>query len=147
MPKITIGVTGGIAAYKSIDLVNYLLKGGHEVHVVMTEAASRFVSKINYEALGARVWLDSDEWSSCGTIRHIDLPPAELRSAMLAEAMPEPIADRLLDLERFYREGRAGRITGDVAKVTGEAPRSYAAYVRETAATGVWDAEREQPAT
>jgi uncharacterized protein YbjT (DUF2867 family) len=79
------------------------------------------------------------------TIRHVDLSPVELRSAMLAEGMPEPIADRLLDLERFYREGRASRVTRDVEQVTGSAPGRYPAYLRETAATGVWDAEREQP--
>jgi hypothetical protein len=57
----------------------------------------------------------------------------------LAEGMPETIADRLLDLERYFREGRASRITDDIKRVTGQEPRRLAEYVREAAATGVWD--------
>ena len=42
-------------------------------------------------------------------IRHISLPSADLKAGMLAEGMPEAIADRMLDLERYFREDRAGR--------------------------------------
>ena len=71
-------------------------------------------------------------------IRHISLPAADLKAGMLAEAMPEAIADRMLDLERYFREGRASTVTDDVFRVTGRAPRRFADYVHETAATGVW---------
>ena len=74
-------------------------------------------------------------------IRHVSLPTADLRAGMLAEGMPEAIADRMLDLERYFREDRAGTITDDVKRVTGRAPRRFADYVRETAATGVWNAD------
>ncbi len=62
---------------------------------------------------------------------------------MLAEGMPEAIADRMLDLERYFREGRASRVTNDIKQVTGQEPRRFVDYVRETAATGVWDVEAE----
>ena len=75
-------------------------------------------------------------------IRHVSLGAAELRAGMLAEGMPEAIADRMLDLERYFREDRASTITDDVKRVTGRAPRRFADYVRDTAATGVWNARR-----
>ena len=40
-------------------------------------------------------------------IRHVSLSPEDLKSGMLAEGMPEAIADRMLDLERYFREDRA----------------------------------------
>ena len=75
------------------------------------------------------------------TISHVSLPPPDLKAAMLADGVPEGLADRLLDLEHYFREEQASRVTEDVLRITGRAPRSYADYVRETAATGVWDAE------
>jgi uncharacterized protein YbjT (DUF2867 family) len=74
-------------------------------------------------------------------ISHVSLPPLDLKGGMLAEGMPEAIADRMLDLERYYREDRASTISGDVKRVTGRAPRQFADYVRDTAATGVWSAD------
>ena len=74
-------------------------------------------------------------------IRHVSLPEADLRAGMLAEGMPEALADRMLDLERYFREDRASTITDDVTRVTGRAPRRFSDYVRDTAATGVWNAD------
>ena len=74
-------------------------------------------------------------------IRHVTLPPADLRGAMLAEGMPDALADRMLDLERYFRDDRASTITDDVRRVTGRAPRRFADYAREIAATGVWSAD------
>ena len=74
-------------------------------------------------------------------IRHVSLPAADLKAGMLAEGMPEAIADRMLDLERYFREDRASTITDDVTRVTGRAPRRFADYVLDTAATGVWNAD------
>ena len=48
---IVVGVTGGIAAYKTCELVSRLTKRGAEVRVVMTEAAARFVSPLSFETL------------------------------------------------------------------------------------------------
>lgn len=77
-------------------------------------------------------------------ISHINLSPSDLKNGMLAEGMPEAIADRMLDLERYFQEGRASCITNDIKQVTGREPRRFAEYVRETAATGVWDVEAEE---
>jgi hypothetical protein len=52
---------------------------------------------------------------------------------MVAEGTPERIADWLLDLERYYREGHASRVTNDVERVTGRAPRRFAESARDFA--------------
>jgi phosphopantothenoylcysteine decarboxylase/phosphopantothenate--cysteine ligase len=49
--RILLGVTGGIAAYKSAELVRQLKKAGHEVRVVMTRGAEAFVTPLTYQAL------------------------------------------------------------------------------------------------
>jgi uncharacterized protein YbjT (DUF2867 family) len=80
------------------------------------------------------------------SITHVSLSPSALKAGMLAEGMPEEIVDRMLDLERYFREGQASRVTNDIKQVTGRDPRRFADYVRETAATGVWNAGPEQTA-
>ena len=49
--KILVGVTGGIAAYKAAYLVRELKKLGADVHVMMTEAATKFVAPLTFESL------------------------------------------------------------------------------------------------
>jgi len=49
--RVTVGVSGGIAAYKAAELVRALQRRGVEVHVVMTEAATRFVQPLTFAAL------------------------------------------------------------------------------------------------
>ena len=68
-------------------------------------------------------------------ISHISLPPSDLKQGMLAEGMPEEIADRMLDLERYYREDQASRITNDIKQVTGRDPRRFAQYARDCASS------------
>jgi uncharacterized protein YbjT (DUF2867 family) len=77
-------------------------------------------------------------------IRHVSLSPGDLRAGMLAEGMPEEIADRMLDLERYFREDRASRLADDISQVIGRDARRFSDYVQETNATGVWDAEVER---
>ncbi|MCC4908293.1 bifunctional phosphopantothenoylcysteine decarboxylase/phosphopantothenate--cysteine ligase CoaBC [Microbacterium sp. cx-59] len=48
---VVVGVTGGIAAYKTVSLVRDLIRGGHEVHVIPTEGALRFVGLPTWEAI------------------------------------------------------------------------------------------------
>lgn len=65
--RVLLGVTGGIAAYKAADLTSRLVKVGHEMHVVMTEAATRFVGSITFEALcGHPVMVDL--WEAGGSV-------------------------------------------------------------------------------
>ncbi|MGD0501642.1 MAG: bifunctional phosphopantothenoylcysteine decarboxylase/phosphopantothenate--cysteine ligase CoaBC [Steroidobacteraceae bacterium] len=52
--RILLGVTGGIAIYKSPDLVRRLIEKGAEVQVVMTEAAQKFVSPMTFQAVSGR---------------------------------------------------------------------------------------------
>lgn len=52
--NVLLGVTGGIAAYKSCELVRRLREGGHEVQVAMTDAAARFVTPMTFEVLSGR---------------------------------------------------------------------------------------------
>ena len=48
---IVMGVTGGIAAYKSADLIRLLVKAGATVHVVMTESAKQFITPLTLQTL------------------------------------------------------------------------------------------------
>jgi phosphopantothenoylcysteine decarboxylase / phosphopantothenate---cysteine ligase len=48
---VLLGVTGGIAAYKAVDLASYLVQQGVRVRVAMTEAATRFVAPMSFEAI------------------------------------------------------------------------------------------------
>src|SRR5437773_10919194 len=54
MPEIVVGVTGGIAAYKTAALVSQLVQSGAGVSVVMTAAAERFIGAATFAALTGR---------------------------------------------------------------------------------------------
>jgi len=56
---IVVGVTGSIAACKAADLVSRLIKRGHEVHVVMTAAARRFITPLTLRTLSRNPVLES----------------------------------------------------------------------------------------
>ncbi|HUG78417.1 MAG TPA: bifunctional phosphopantothenoylcysteine decarboxylase/phosphopantothenate--cysteine ligase CoaBC [Burkholderiales bacterium] len=57
--RILLGVTGGIAAYKTAELARLLVRAGADVRVAMTEAATRFVTPLTLQALsGQPVWTD-----------------------------------------------------------------------------------------
>jgi phosphopantothenoylcysteine decarboxylase/phosphopantothenate--cysteine ligase len=53
-PEIIVGVTGGIAAFKSAALVSQLVQAGVNVHVVLTEAGAQFVGPVTFAALTGR---------------------------------------------------------------------------------------------
>ncbi|HNG66392.1 MAG TPA: bifunctional phosphopantothenoylcysteine decarboxylase/phosphopantothenate--cysteine ligase CoaBC, partial [Thauera aminoaromatica] len=72
--KIVLGVGGGIAAYKSAELVRLLGKAGAEVHVVLSEGGARFVTPVTYQALsGNPVWSDLWDARMPNHMAHIDL--------------------------------------------------------------------------
>ena len=54
MAEILLAVTGGIAAYKSLDVLRMLQRRGHGVTVVMTQSATRFVGPASFAALSGR---------------------------------------------------------------------------------------------
>lgn len=49
--QIVLGVTGGIAAYKAVELLRLLTKAGADVHVIMTRAATEFVTPLTFQTL------------------------------------------------------------------------------------------------
>ena len=49
--NIIVGVTGGIAAYKAVEIVSRLRKNGANVHVVMTKAAQNFVTPLTFREI------------------------------------------------------------------------------------------------
>jgi phosphopantothenoylcysteine decarboxylase/phosphopantothenate--cysteine ligase len=73
-PRILLGVTGGIAAYKSPDLVRRLRERGAEVQVVMTEGAKQFVTPLTFQAVSGREVRDS-LWDAAAeaAMGHIEL--------------------------------------------------------------------------
>ncbi len=72
--RITLGVTGGIAAYKAAELVRQLVKLGATVRVVMTEAATRFVTPVTFQALsGHPVYCDQWDARVANNMAHIEL--------------------------------------------------------------------------
>lgn len=72
--RIVLGITGGIAAYKSCELVRLLVKDGFAVDVVMTAAAARFIAPATFQALSGRpVWTDLWDTREPRSMAHIEL--------------------------------------------------------------------------
>lgn len=71
---IILGITGGIAAYKSAELCRLLIKAGAEVRVVMTAAACEFITPLTMQALsGQRVHRDLLDENAEAAMGHIEL--------------------------------------------------------------------------
>ena len=71
--RIALGITGGIAAYKSAELVRLLVKQGATVQVAMTEAATHFVTPTTFQALsGNRVFIDQWDTNVANSMAHIN---------------------------------------------------------------------------
>jgi len=51
MKNIILGITGSIAAYKAADIANILTKSGYSVHVIMTDAAAKFITPLTLQTL------------------------------------------------------------------------------------------------
>ena len=72
--KIALGVTGGIAVYKAVDLVSRLRKQGAEVRVIMTEHAQKFVTPLTFKEISGNkvavsMWDSNQEFN----VEHISL--------------------------------------------------------------------------
>jgi phosphopantothenoylcysteine synthetase/decarboxylase len=73
-PVIILGVTGSIAAYKAADLTSRLVKGGAEVHVVMTQRATDFITPLTLQTLSRNPVVTGAEDAQSGwKPGHIDL--------------------------------------------------------------------------
>lgn len=72
--KIVLCVTGGIAVYKAVDLTSKLTQAGAIVKVIMTEAATKFVSPLTFQAISRQtVYTDTFDEKDPAVIAHIDL--------------------------------------------------------------------------
>ncbi len=104
MAKIIIGVTGSIAAYKMIKLTHDLIKEGHEVRIILTPYALKFVTPASFSAFGADVFLDDrvDDCNSKVMMQHInlakwpDLIIVSPATANIIAKLANGIADNLL---------------------------------------------------
>ncbi len=71
---IVLGVCGGIAAYKAVDVVSRLVKLNAEVHVIMTESATRIVTPLTFREISGQpvhtnMWEEPKKWN----VEHIEL--------------------------------------------------------------------------
>lgn len=72
--RIVLGLTGGIACYKTAELLRLLTKAGAEVQVVMTDAASQFITPLTLQALsGQPVWTSQWDPRAANAMAHINL--------------------------------------------------------------------------
>lgn len=89
---ILLGISGGIAAYKSCELVRLLKKQGHSVSVVMSKASTEFISTLTFQALsGNPVLTDTHENGSGNGMAHINLT-READALVIAPATANTIA-------------------------------------------------------
>jgi phosphopantothenoylcysteine decarboxylase/phosphopantothenate--cysteine ligase len=72
MSEVLLGVGGGIAAYKSCDLLRRLQDLGHQVTVIPTPASLNFVGKATWEALSGRE-VHSEVWEAVPKVNHVQL--------------------------------------------------------------------------
>jgi phosphopantothenoylcysteine decarboxylase/phosphopantothenate--cysteine ligase len=72
--RITLGVTGSIAAYKAADLASKLTQAGAQVDVILTAAAEKFVSPLTFQSVtGRRAYVDADLWGNEAHVLHVGL--------------------------------------------------------------------------
>lgn len=99
--NIVLGVTGGIAAYKAVSLVRLLVEAGHEVHVVPTASALRFIGAPTWEAI-SRHRVTASVHEDVAEVRHValgqraDLVVVAPATANTLAKMASGLADDLL---------------------------------------------------
>lgn len=104
-PRIVLGLTGGIAAYKSAELLRLLTKAGHNVQVAMTPAAEQFITRTTMQALsGQPVWTSLWEESAVPGARPNGMTHIEItRQAALILVAPAS-ADFLAKLAHGFAD-------------------------------------------
>ncbi|MBC2704575.1 bifunctional phosphopantothenoylcysteine decarboxylase/phosphopantothenate--cysteine ligase CoaBC [Desulfobacula sp.] len=88
---ILLGVTGGIAAYKAVELLRLLKKAGANVNVIMTASAQKFVGKTTFEVLSENPVLSDLFFDTESSVKHIDLA-TRADAAIIAPATANTIA-------------------------------------------------------
>lgn len=72
--RLTLGVTGSIAAYKAADLASKLTQSGAQVDVILTGAAEKFVTPLTFQSVtGRRAYTDNDLWGNEAHVLHVGL--------------------------------------------------------------------------
>lgn len=99
--RILVGVTGGVAAYKSVELVRLLVKAGADVQVVMTTAATQFVGPATFAAVSHRpvatdLFEDTERVPHVRLAREADLIIVAPATAHTLARMAHGLADDLL---------------------------------------------------
>ncbi|MDF6022278.1 bifunctional phosphopantothenoylcysteine decarboxylase/phosphopantothenate--cysteine ligase CoaBC [Streptomyces sp. JH34] len=74
-PKVVLGVSGGIAAYKACELLRRLTESGHDVRVVPTEASLNFVGAATWSALSGNP-VSTEVWESVHEVPHVRIGQA-----------------------------------------------------------------------
>ena len=72
MPSVVLGVSGGIAAYKACELLRRLTEAGHDVRVVPTDSALRFVGAPTWAALSGHP-VTTDVWTDVEDVPHVHI--------------------------------------------------------------------------
>ena len=90
---IALGVTGGIGAYKAVEVCRGLQKRGHDVVAVMTRAATRFVGPLTFEAITRRPVLTSQWGHTDAQLREAGVTKGMLRLSVGLEDAADLIAD------------------------------------------------------
>jgi len=105
--RVTLGVTGGIAAYKAAELVRLMVKAGLRANVIMTSNATRFVTPLTFQVLSrSHVRVDTFETLSPERVEHValaqetDLFVVAPATANILAKMANGIADDMLST--FY---------------------------------------------
>jgi len=103
--NIVLGVTGSIACYKAADLASKLAQHGAQVEVILTQAATRFITPLTFQSVtGRRAYQDSDLWGGEGHVLHVglghhaDLLVIAPASANTLAKLAHGLADNLLTL-------------------------------------------------
>lgn len=107
---ILLGVSGGIAAYKSVELCRLLQKVGAHVSVMMTDAAQRFVGKetfaaITHKPVATSLWQDSDAIEHIALADQADVMVVAPATANTIAKMSHGIADNLVSTVHLAFEG------------------------------------------
>jgi phosphopantothenoylcysteine decarboxylase/phosphopantothenate--cysteine ligase len=71
-PRVVLGVSGGIAAYKACEVLRLLTESGHDVVVVPTDSALKFVGAATWEALSGHA-VSTDVWTDAAAVPHVRL--------------------------------------------------------------------------
>ncbi len=127
-PRIVLGVSGGIAAYKACELVRLFTESGHDVTVVPTPAALRFVGAATWAALSGKP-VATDVWADVHQVPHVRIG----QSADLVVVAPATA-----DLLARAAQGRADDLLTNVL-LTARCPVVFAPAMH----TEMW----EHPAT